>query len=283
MKIHYGILIVFFSLISIAYPLCFASDTKEATSPIIVKFIISSTATEARQNYELALIKSALAKSLHKRGDYIVKTLMRDISTQRLIRELEIGKLINITASNYGNQKFKEITKIDVPIMRGILGYRRVIIRREDASSFYSIHNLQGLLTKRVGQVKDWSDIEVYRKVGFKIVEGENIDNTLDMLVGDRFDFFPLGINEYAREYDKRSHLHDKLYVDKSLLVHYPWPFYFYISNREPELISSIRKGLEAMLMDGSLERLHYLHFKHSMDELKAHSGPVIKLKNPYL
>lgn len=71
--------------------------------------------------------------------------------------------------------------------------------------------------------------------------------------------------------------------VDKHSLIHYPTAYYFYVNKNNTTLAKDLKKGLEAALKDGQLERLFNKHYGDIIDKVKTEKRHIIQLKNPLL
>ncbi len=75
------------------------------------------------------------------------------------------------------------------------------------------------------------------------------------------------------------------LEVEKSLALHYPSPYYFFVSNDNPRLKQRIEVGLRKAEENGNFKRLFETHpvTKNMLAAAQLDSRKVFKLKNSFM
>ena len=103
------------------------------------------------------------------------------------------------------------------------------------------------------------------------------------MLSYKRFDYFPRGVNEIWEEV--RTHRNQGLIVEKTLLLKYPAPIYFFVNKRNVELAKRLEKGLRLAIQDGSFDRLFLNHPSNRpiFELAQMKKRRIFLLKNPLL
>lgn len=71
--------------------------------------------------------------------------------------------------------------------------------------------------------------------------------------------------------------------VDEHVVLHYPTALYFFTSRARADLAADIERGLEAMIADGSFERLFEVHHGATLRQARLDRRLVIELQNPDL
>lgn len=240
--------------------------------------------TAARDQYEIALLQLALAKTSSDYPPYHLTRLEADLGSDRARHELARGELINVYASPYRIKTGPieaQIIQIPIPLLKGLLGYRELIVRRSDLAQFSAVKEIDDLRPLVVGQGRGWPDVAIYKHNGFKVMDEGLFDNLFAMLELGRFDCFPLGIIEAQNTLQLYGGEGRGLAIVPDLRVYYPWPVFYHVSSRSPELAQRIEEGLKLAVADGSFDALFLHHYGELVEELKFQNNRTIVLENP--
>jgi len=167
--------------------------------------------------------------------------------------------------------------------MKGILGFRVLIIREEDKDKFAGIENEDELKSLRAGIPHNWPDAEFFRFNGYEVVEGGSFEELFYRLHDKKFDYTALGANEVEGELTEREDEGVGLAIEEQLLVYYPFPVVFYVNPDLPELAERIEKGMSAISEDGTLDEIFFKHNGEIMESLNFWERKVFKLDNPII
>lgn len=242
--------------------------------------------TSGRNIYELALLELALRKTASSYPAYSIQENNENFVSTRARREIQRGGIINIfTAPVFLNPEtnIEGIISVPIPILKGLLGYRKIIIREEDADLFASIKSDAGLKALRAGQGRDWQDNVIYQANAYKLVNNGEFDQLAPMLSQHRFDYIPLGIAEIEEIYSAIGGKEKNMIIDPAILIYYPLPVLFHISGNHPKLAERLKKGLTIAAKDGSLDALFQQSFSPYVNKLNARDHQLFVLRNPYL
>lgn len=172
---------------------------------------------------------------------------------------------------------------IRIPMYRGLLGYRVLMIKKGTQSKFDGIRTIEDLRRVSLGSGRFWADTDVLLANHLNVVKVLKYDGMFFMLDGGRFDAFPRGAHEPWSEMKQRPKL--DLDVEKNLLMVYPNPFYFFVNKSNTELARNVEKGLRIAIEDGSFEQ-YFLNdptVKDVIANANLKNRTVIKLQNPTL
>lgn len=238
---------------------------------------------DGRHGYQIELLKLAMEKTA---GEYPAYTLTENNESMGSIRgrrEVAKGALVNIYASpaRFGrdSQDSKLIT-IPIPLLKGLLGYRKLIIRKADSEIFANIPNEEFLKSLKLGQGRGWPDIAVYRENGYQVVDSGLFPDLFLMLDQKRFDYLPLGIMEADRALRTYASKLSTLDTVTSFYLYYPFPVFFHVSASEPLLAERLEKGLQTAVSDGSRNELFNRHFSSQLRELDRDDYLLFVLNN---
>lgn len=237
--------------------------------------------TPRRDDYQVAALTLALEKTVASYGPFSVTRVSDPMSTARVHREANTGRRLNVHAGPWrdiaAEAPSQRNIRIDIPIMSGLLGYRALIVRKEDLAAFKAIKDASQLKQRVAGTGRGWVDAIIFRHNGYRVEHSGNVETLSDMLVGKRFDYLPLSVIEAA------SMLTPQLAIVPDLMLYYPLPTLFYISASEPNLAERLEKGLAMARRDGSLDELVSRHFQKEIKQLKSSTTRCLVLANPTL
>lgn len=172
---------------------------------------------------------------------------------------------------------------IRFPLIKGLMGYRVLVIRKGDEAKFVKVKTKEDLMKLSAGQGMHWPDTDILRANNFYIVEAMAKENLYKMLAAKRFDFFPRGISEISVEQDLIDS--QRLRVEPHILLHYPTDVYFFVNKNNTELATRLEKGWSIILKNGEFEKffLSFERMKAAIDMLNKHDYQIIELENPFL
>lgn len=246
-------------------------------------------ATPKRDDYQFALLTLALDKTTKDYGPYRLSRVVRSYSTSRLRREINRGDVVNVHAGPWRPLETSEdrlperSLRVNVPILKDLLGYRKLLIRREDLNRFKNIRQADDLKELVVGQANGWVDIEIYRHNGYRVNDIANPATLFDMLAKKRFDYIPISLMDAETVLNSRPDLAGQLMLLPDITLYLPLPIIFYVSIHEPQLAQRLVAGLHQARQDGSFERLFRSSFAHELQLLREGSARRFLLTNPFV
>lgn len=238
----------------------------------------ASMADDERGHYPIALLKLALAKS----GDtYLLKPSKHDMPQWRTLRHVQMGKELDVVWTLTTPEREKDLLPIRIPIDRGLLGWRLLLIKSTDADQFVRFDSVEQLRALRAGQGHDWPDFPILQTNGFHVSPSSSYQGLFTMLERGRIRYFPRSVTEIDSEVQTHKKLN--LTVAPRWVLHYPAPLYFFVQKDKTTLAAAIERGLLIAMRDGSMRRLFLLHFGEIIKQAKLGQRSVIQLNNPYL
>lgn len=170
---------------------------------------------------------------------------------------------------------------VRVPIDRGLMGWRLLLVRRSELPEWAGVRTLKDLRGRLAGQGHDWPDTTILRANGLPVGTSSGYDALFRMLEAGRIDYFPRAIVEIDAEL--AGGRHPALAIAPGLMLHYPAAAYLFVSPRRPELAAALTTGLEAAVADGSFQRLHREHYGAVLGAHPITPDGVLRLANPLL
>ena len=239
--------------------------------------------TPERARYQLDALNLALQKTEKDWGPYQIIRQVEKFSSLRAQRTLLEGEVFNIHASPLQpvpetHPMYHRIT-IKKPLMKSLLGYRQLIIRRSDYEKFKAITSEDELKALVVGQGSDWVDLQIFRHNGYAATDSEYY-NLFSMLLAKRYDYLSVGVIETKGALAQFANPDDVM-VLPGLIIYYPLPTFFHVSPVYPELAARVEQGLAIATADGSLDALFKQHFAQYIQQMRADNPRVFVLENP--
>jgi hypothetical protein len=242
--------------------------------------------SDDHDNYVYALVEEALARTRGKWGGYVLRTVP-EVPRNRQIRELESGSGDDITMAVLGTAHDigKHLRPVAIPVDKGLVGYRALLIRRIDQGRFAAVRTADDLKPFSFGQNFIWDDVDILKANGLTVQSGDDFEGLFSMLTRGRFDALPRGLGEVSREFSERSGLYPDMQIEKTLLIHYPLPIYFWFA-RDPageNRAQRLEEGLWSMIGDGTFDRIFWKYNRTILLGLDLGHRRVIQLDNPFL
>ncbi|WP_331351401.1 hypothetical protein [Cellvibrio sp. UBA7671] len=236
-----------------------------------------ATKSELSGNYCVTLLNMALTASKQDNEIIDVKFTEFNYSQARLLRELNFVSN-SVAWSMSDDNRNSLLTPIRIPLFKGLLGMRVLLIRKEDQLIFDKIKTLDDLGDFVAGQGAHWPDTKILRDNGLRVVTAMESKSLLKMLKGKRFDYFPRGVVEAWYEASLKKD--PSLAVEKNILLAYSSDLYFYVSADNQELAKRIEKGLKILIDNGEFDRYFYNHprVKESLSQLESNRRRIFYL-----
>jgi len=231
--------------------------------------------------YYLALLKLALENSKEEFGEYQLKKAIQPMFQNRAIAEIKMNRNLSVVWTMTSLKREQELNPIRNPLLRGVGGYRIFLIKEGKQEEFSKISNIKQLKKRFAGQGYDWPDSAILTDNGFRLITGPGHSTLFNMLQHGRFDYMPRALHEPWNEVK----MFDGLQVENSLALHYPSPYYFFVSHDNPRLKKRIETGLMNAEKNGSFQRLFNNHpvTKSMLANANLGQRKVFKLKNAFM
>jgi ABC-type amino acid transport substrate-binding protein len=229
------------------------SQANDDSAQPTVRITVSSAQLQPRDDLYVTLAQEAMAaagKDVHWSFEAQPMTLPQE----RMLREVQLGNSVDMTWSMTSSNREQRLLPVRIPLLRGLFGYRVLVIRKSDEAVFESIETLEDFNGLVGGQGQDWPDIHILRANGLEQISATVLDQLYMQLSAGRIDYVPRSITEVAVEQE----LYDfsQFTVLRSPVLRYPAPSYFFVSPKKPELASALEKGLKLMLESGRFQEV---------------------------
>lgn len=233
-----------------------------------------------RQEYELAILRATLYASTHDEQYQVVSdvTDYPDAKDEGNIFDKGTDLLVTVA----GNLKFsgKSFIPVNIPLAKGLLGYRVLITRTELLASF---HEQSAIKSLRAGFPATWADAELFRANEYNVVEKGGLADIFQRLSSGECDYVSLGANEVQSIFNHMASEYRNLVIEPNIVLYYPFPLLFYVHPERPQLASMLKCGLEKIIHSGELDTIFERFFGDCAKHLNLSERKLIALTNPIL
>ncbi len=211
-------------------------------------------------DYFFELTKLVLSKTqdLHPNSKLIF--IMSDRTTQGRSLLLLDDNSVDLIWVGTNKEREQRYLPIYFPLFRGLLGYRVLLIRKENLNKFSMIKKPEQLKKLTACQGAHWPDSDILEANGYKVSRVVHYYTMFNMLAKNRCDYFPRAIYEgYAEQRDISDEFPNIILLDEPIL-HYNFPFYYFVDKNNTALAQRLAVGLNMALKDGSFMLLMKSH-----------------------
>lgn len=230
-------------------------------------------------DYFISLLHAALQRSGARYA--LVQTKSEMVQSRALLEMASDDPGIDVFWTMTDPQREKTLIPIRVPLDRGLIGWRLCLTRAADRDRLRDIRDLTDLARLTAGQMHDWPDTAVLRANGLPVQVSTHYQGLFQMLSAGRFDYFPRSIFEIDSEL--ASFAEQQLVIDPYLLLHYPAALYMFVRPGRPRLAADLTRGMNALVADGTFERLSRQIFGDLLQRHRIDQRRVLQLRNPLL
>ncbi|MFB1037397.1 MAG: hypothetical protein QMC38_18875, partial [Sinobacterium sp.] len=204
------------------------------------------------------------------------------LSKGKALDRLQDNREINIIWGMTNVQREKDLLPIRIPIFKGLIGWRLLLIRQDMAERFTYIQQFNHLVKLSPLQGRDWADTKILQSNGFDVITERNQPSLMKMLVRAQGDFFPRSIIEVWEEL-ATSKVADQIQIQPSLGIRYPAAIYFFVNKKSVPLANLIKTGLEKAIKNGTYEALFVEKYKAYIEKAQIENRTFYPLENAFL
>lgn len=240
---------------------------------------------DVRYNYHWDVLKSALDITVKKYGSYQIKSGIFMTEERQVIELAKKDSKLSIMIREASAGFEKKFIPVRIPIDKNLIGYRVFLITKNNKNLFKNINSIEDLKKITMGQGAGWGDVDILQQAGFQVSTQVYYDKIFEGLVKGEYLAFPRAATEILAEFDKRKSTMPELMIEENILLYYPLPTYFWFSNNERgrRLAARTQEGMEAIVNNGTLDKLFQNYYKDDMNKLKLKKRKLFKIPNPHL
>ena len=261
--------------------------SQEAGKPMSYVRAASASDIDAHGAFGWEVLAAVLERTRATHGDYTL-TVSPDPAQALRFRHATTSSdiQVNVVILTISPEWNDILLPVRLPMQRGLLGYRLLLVHRGDLDRFKGIRTLADLRKITFGSVKHWMDTRILENAGLRVVTGTTYDGLFKMMQAHRFETLAPGVHEIDAQLAAIEKLPgNDLVVEPHLLLHYFLPVYFWFS-RDKEgqrRAERVRAGLAAMNADGSLEKMFEARFGPIIEKYNLAHRTLIELPDPLL
>lgn len=260
----------------VASLLAFAAAGAEAA--VLVRHPLVQSIDDRRAEYPVAVLRLALEKA---GVDARIVPAAVGMEQDRAIRSLASGRLIDVMWSVSTAERERQLRVVRIPIDRGLIGWRVLLVRRDARPRFDGVTGVEQLAVLLGAQGHDWPDLTILQANGLRVLPTPHYQSLFELLKRNRVDYVPRGVGEVLPEL--RAMEGEGLAVEHRLLLHYPTALYFFVHPENKALAEQLDRGLRLAVTDGSLRRLFDDAYGEDIAALHLARRHRIELANPLL
>ena len=225
-------------------------------------------------SYFVDLTKLVLSKTQHLYPDSKVVLIPSNRVTQGRSLLLLDKNYLDLVWSGTNTERESRYLPIYFPLFRGLLGYRVLLIRKEDVGKFSQITTSAQLKELVACQGAHWPDSDILEDNGYTVSRVVHFDAMFKMLSRKRCDYFPRAVFEGFSEQKAIVSEFENIVLFDDIILHYNFPFYYFVDKENIELSKRLSTGLKQSLQDGSFMALMKNH------SVSKHLFPLSQWKN---
>ena len=262
-----------------------ASAREAGTSAMTFTYATGQSEIGHIERFHWKVLEAALERTRKTYGDYRVVPLPPMPISRQEYELTHEDPAITIAAFDSTAERKRKLIPVRIPVDRGLLGYRVLLIREGDQARFDQIRTLEDLKSIQFGLLPTWSDARIMRSAGLSVVDGDSYDGLYRMLVAKRFDAFSRGITEVIKDFERSKSISPGLAIERHMLLHYPMPVYFWFPDDKDghRRADRVREGLAGMVADGSLAAMIRERYRADLADLDITGRRVVDVPNPLL
>jgi len=246
-----------------------------------IKIIPPQSKFDASHSYFDSLLKMIL--KVEKSDAKVIHSYKMEQG--RALVQLKLNKGINVYWAGTSIEREKELNAIKIPLLKGLLGYRILIINKKNKKLFEDIKNIDDLKKLKACQGRHWPDTVILENSEFNVIKNSNYEAMFLQVLKGRCDYFPRGIHEGYSEVNVRELKYKELMIFDKLIVYYPFPMYFFVSKENKKLAKQIESGLNKLIDNGTFENHLKKHTitKHLFPMQNWPKSTIFEIHNPLL
>lgn len=237
---------------------------------------------DASHDYFTGILRLVLIETAKEYGYSVLHTVPYP-GQERMLKLLALGAFYDVVWAGSSTARESQLFKVTFPLFRGGLGWRGMIIRRQDSNKFSKIKSVKDLTGLIACQGSHWPDADVLEHAGLSVARVGFFDAMLQMVELKRCDYLPLSIFEGQAELAAVEKSFPNLIFYQELIIQYPLFMHFFVKHNNEDLAKRLNLGLQRLYDSGKFERYMKDHplTKNAFPLTKFEHSRVIKLANP--
>jgi hypothetical protein len=268
-----------------AAALALPPSVASAGAPMSYVYNAPESELDVRYVYHWEILRTALDRTKDRWGPYqLVRSERMSERRQRLELQNASGKLTVMYLDDFPELE-RTLIPVRIPVDRNLVGYRVLLIRKEDRHRFDGVRTVEDLRRFKIGLGQDWIDVDILRASGFDVVTGTSYEGLFEMLAERRFDVFLRAATEVLAEHEHRKRSLPDLFIEEGIVLYYPLPEYFWFAKTDDgrRLAARAEEGMRQMMADGTYDAIFDKYQRHKIEALRLKERRLLRIQNPLL
>jgi len=236
-----------------------------------------------RRSEVITLMRLALDKTEQEYGPYILEVSKNLTTEQRTIERLINSDEITVAWLDTTQALENKLLPVLIPIQKGIVGYRLLLIHHDNIEKFENINSIKQLQQYKNGLSDGWVNKGIMLENNLPFETGQNYEGLFKMLAVKRFDYFSRGVIEIFQEIEQRKQSLPSLFIEQNIALYYDKPSYLFVSKQKPRYAERMYKGLMALIEDGTFDKIFCQVNGEAIKKSRLSERHIIKLKSQLL
>ena len=248
----------------------------------LVRVLGQQSAEDVTQDYFYQLLGKALKAG--STDPYYTRLVDATSLTQGRSMQLLTDDIIDVYWMGTTIESENKFHAVKIPLMKGLLGYRVSILKKQNLSYFSQLNEAE-LKQKVACQGEHWPDTKILQANGYKVAAAGRYDAMFAMVNKGRCQYFPRAIFEGYGELAVAQKTFNDLVMLDDVLLHYPYPIYYFVNKKNIALSMAIEIGLEKLIDSGEFDSFMQNHkvTKYAFPLDKWKGKRIFQLNNPLL
>ena len=235
----------------------------------VIRYQDNSSQIKSYSPYFIGLLKLVVAQSVAEFGKVEFLALEVTMSNARKFASLD-SDVIDVLWTTTNAERDKQALAIKIPLLKGMFGYRALLIRQQDQAKFSAIASLNDLAKLTAIQGQDWPEVEILRKAGLNVETMEWNPKLYRLVSEGKADYYPRSIVDI---YDEIANAEaENLAIEQNILLRYHNEAYFFVAKNNTKLANRLEYGLRKSIEDGSFEQ-YFTQYGNNATALKLLDG----------
>jgi hypothetical protein len=234
---------------------------------------------DLRSNYPVQLLSLALDQT---GVNYRVIPTENSMQQSKALKKLESNREVNVVWSVTDKQREERLLPIRIPIHKGLIGWRLMLIRDDMEERFKYIQKIEHLKKLSPLQGHDWPDTKILQANGFDVSTSSNYASLFGMLTSAQADFFPRSVVEVWGELSN-DNFNKQITLEPAIGIRYPTAMYFFVNRKSVPLANLLKQGLEKAIANGKFEELFLRVHQPMLNKSNIKNRRFFELENIFL
>lgn len=223
----------------------------------------------------------ALVWLMDKSGkEYRLTDTDHPVSSQQRKAIMLQKKEIDVMYAGYTAALAQQLSAIRIPITRGLIGHRLLVVHDQALPRYQDIKTLTALQQHPALLGFGWPEAALFRANRMSVIE-RIYDEIFAAVNNGHRGFFARGVLEVYGELADRPAMNN-LMVEPNILLRYPSAVFFFVHPDNLELEQALKEGFNKGYVDGSYAQFLYSHplVRQAQQQYQLDQRQMIELNN---